>query len=443
MRFRPYSSPEFPNDNHRLHLGASWVCLTPTGQPRAVMRAHQPEAAELVPLTPLPPRAVEPTPPTVGATPSTRIPLPPASVVQSLLQRSRDGLGFSICVPDPQLFSEWDRPAATDELHLTSAPGPLLSQLLERFDDLSFAATELEEPSPATHRSAVATLDAQPGHEELVPPVLEAEASVPPPVAELIENLPPSTPMNEGQRFDDDRALNAELFEVLKTLEIIDSETEFAPLDAPPSGVHSTPVLGRSAVDDLADAVAEALCAEFAAAAEPLDAAHPASDVQLPAATLGSRPGQDGQAPDADGAPHCDPQLAPDHYAEFVNALCDVALRAGATRAAAVLPRLMEGKLVDSSALADDVVDCLHQAGIASLRGSCLEPSDAFKANASAWQQVLRGTSDDLSACGDTLDGFAACLLGALLGPQSDAKQLRRDLRRRGVAAFGMLYVAD
>ncbi len=416
MRFRPYSSPEFPNDNHQLHQGACWVCLTPTGQPRAVMRAPHPEAPPaLVQLTPLPPSVSEER---AESPPSSKIPLPPVSVVQNLLQRSSDGAGFSIHVPDAQLFGDWERPAPTDELHLTSAPGPLLSQLLQRVDSLSFPPVTAEAPEAL--------------------PVLEPEASAPPPVAELIENLPASSPMNEGQALEDDRALSAELFEVLKTLEIIDSESEFAPLDAPESGVQHAPTLTRSAVDDLADAVAEALCAEFAAGSAETGSEALAIDELIPAAM----PSSAVAAAPVPAQERAEPEQAPDHYAGFIAALSEVAMGCGATRAAAVLPRLLDGKLLDASALSDDVVACLQQADIASLRGSCIEPSDTFKANASAWALVLRGASDDLSACGDTLDGFAAGLLGALLGPGSDAKSLRRELRKRGVAAFGMLSVA-
>lgn len=430
MRFRPYSSPEFPNDNHQLHLGASWVCLTPTGLPRAVMRApQQAEQPTLVPLTPLPPCVAETL--IESQAPDSKIPLPPASVVQSLLRRSPDGMGFTICVPNAQLLDEWERPARTDELHLTQAPGPLLSSLLERFDQLTFDVgaqgtdprdVDACEPPPAADQAP----ETRRSH-DVREAVFEPEASVPPPVAALIDDLPPSTPMNEAQREDDDRALSAELFEVLKTLEIIDTETEFAPFNAPASGVHGAPVITRSAVEDLADAVAEALCAEFGVS-EKLE---PSAQLVIPTETFA-----------AAAAETSKDTPAPDHYSEFIAALCEVAMESGATRAAAVLPRLLEGKLLDSSALSDEVQECLQRAGIAILRGSCIEPSDDFKQNASAWARVLSGASDDLSACGDTLDGFAASLLGALLGPSSDTKGLRRELRKRGVAAFGMLAVA-
>jgi hypothetical protein len=57
---------------------------------------------------------------------------------------------------------------------------------------------------------------------------------------------------------------------------------------------------------------------------------------------------------------------------------------------------------------------------------------------------VLDGSSADLSACGSTtLDVWGAELLDALLSiPRERADDLRRALRQRGVAAFGMLAAA-
>jgi hypothetical protein len=67
--------------------------------------------------------------------------------------------------------------------------------------------------------------------------------------------------------------------------------------------------------------------------------------------------------------------------------------------------------------------------------------SDSFEQTSSAWRSVLSGATDDLSSCGTTtLDRFGAELLAALLEvPKSRVEELRRELRRRGVAAFGMI----
>ena len=50
----------------------------------------------------------------------------------------------------------------------------------------------------------------------------------------------------------------------------------------------------------------------------------------------------------------------------------------------------------------------------------------------------MRGTSEDFSACGDAmLDEWAADLLARLVGGPTRATTLKRELRDRGVAAFG------
>lgn len=57
------------------------------------------------------------------------------------------------------------------------------------------------------------------------------------------------------------------------------------------------------------------------------------------------------------------------------------------------------------------------------------------------WRRLLLGQAGDLSACGDTtLDDWASAFVGACLGYDAAATAaVRRALRQRGVAAFGML----
>jgi hypothetical protein len=60
-----------------------------------------------------------------------------------------------------------------------------------------------------------------------------------------------------------------------------------------------------------------------------------------------------------------------------------------------------------------------------------------------AWQGILRGDGDDLAACGRaTLDEWAADIVARLLGNPVHAAALRRELRQRGVAAFGLVAQA-
>ncbi len=62
---------------------------------------------------------------------------------------------------------------------------------------------------------------------------------------------------------------------------------------------------------------------------------------------------------------------------------------------------------------------------------------------AAAWQAILRGESEDFSACGaSTLDEWSSMLVAAALGEPARADSLRRELRRRGVAAFGLVVEA-
>jgi len=67
----------------------------------------------------------------------------------------------------------------------------------------------------------------------------------------------------------------------------------------------------------------------------------------------------------------------------------------------------------------------------------------SIRTAAAAWQAILRGESEDFSACGaSTLDEWSSMLVAAALGEPARADILRRELRRRGVAAFGLIVEA-
>jgi len=129
---------------------------------------------------------------------------------------------------------------------------------------------------------------------------------------------------------------------------------------------------------------------------------------------------------------------ARDKFSSFASALADVALAHGASRAAACLPGLLGASEVPAGALGPELEDGLIARGVLGADG---RKSDAFLQTSSAWRRVLSGETDDLSSCGTTtLDRFGAELLAALLGwPKSRVEDLRRELRRRGVAAFGVI----
>ena len=145
-------------------------------------------------------------------------------------------------------------------------------------------------------------------------------------------------------------------------------------------------------------------------------------------------------APEAALEPEPAPEPAPalDGFSSFVCALVDVAHAHGATRAAACLPSLLGAAALRAGSLGAELEKTLAERGILAAGG---RKSDAFEQTSSAWRRVLTGETDDLSCCGTTtLDRFGAELLSALLGlPKSRVEELRRELRRRGVAAFGVI----
>ena len=132
------------------------------------------------------------------------------------------------------------------------------------------------------------------------------------------------------------------------------------------------------------------------------------------------------------------PAASDDPFTILLGTLVDVALGAGSPHVASVLPALLlEGRL--EQRMADEVVQALAEANIAS--GTELTP--AFVAQTHAWRAILLGTSDDFGACGAAmLDEWAADSVARLLGAPSRATALRRELRSRGVAAFGLVEAA-
>jgi hypothetical protein len=103
------------------------------------------------------------------------------------------------------------------------------------------------------------------------------------------------------------------------------------------------------------------------------------------------------------------PEPAPsvDPYAAFLGVLVDAASAVGHTVEVAVL---------DAAFAADPV--------------------------AVAWRAILHAESEDFTLCATTLDEWASTTLAAVLGAPAKATVLRRELRARGVAAFGLVLEA-
>jgi hypothetical protein len=131
----------------------------------------------------------------------------------------------------------------------------------------------------------------------------------------------------------------------------------------------------------------------------------------------------------------------PAAFAHFESALVSALMAKGASRSAALVPRLLRLEPLPAEALAKDVQLTLQSRGY--LDGNA-RYSQKYRELCSAWSAVLHGSSQDFAACGTTtLDRFGAELVAALLAvPVTRADELRRELRKSGIAAFGVLEAA-
>ena len=69
--------------------------------------------------------------------------------------------------------------------------------------------------------------------------------------------------------------------------------------------------------------------------------------------------------------------------------------------------------------------------------------TQTLRAQALAWQGVLCGESEDFAACGGgMLDEWCAALVAGVMGQATRADGVKRELRKRGVAAFGLVEQA-
>jgi hypothetical protein len=141
-------------------------------------------------------------------------------------------------------------------------------------------------------------------------------------------------------------------------------------------------------------------------------------------------------------APQLEPSAPESPFERFTAAISRVAMGRGATRAGAAAIALLTTGRVGPESLSPTLLDALVRRRI--LVAGTGHVSAEFAAATGAWRAVLEGTEGDLSACGSTLlDAWAAELLACVMGGMpSDVAELKRELRREGVAAFGLLAVA-
>ena len=146
--------------------------------------------------------------------------------------------------------------------------------------------------------------------------------------------------------------------------------------------------------------------------------------------------------PESEIEPAAEHGAEPDPFEHLVEVMAKVALAAGATRAAALLPSLLRGEAVEESALGQERTAALVDRGVFAKSGRGFVLSERVLGTAVAWSRVLRGESCDLGECDGTLDSWLGQLIADLLGAPQRGDELRRELRGHGVAAFGLIVEA-
>ncbi len=135
-----------------------------------------------------------------------------------------------------------------------------------------------------------------------------------------------------------------------------------------------------------------------------------------------------------------------DEFARLTSALRDVARSLGADdEAIACLDALFGHTRLDGIAT-ERAAEALLAGGVIAPTATGIARSSGFTAKVVAWQGILRGESEDFSLSDggalEPLDEWAADVLARVLGPPARADGIRRELRRRGIAAFGLVAAA-
>ena len=138
------------------------------------------------------------------------------------------------------------------------------------------------------------------------------------------------------------------------------------------------------------------------------------------------------------------PAIEADGFSTLVAVLESVTgATGGSAESITALRALLGVERLGGGALEGETVDALVAAGLGERTDHGPARSPALTREVLGWQALLRGETDDMSSCGAApLDEWCARLVACALGQSARIDGLRRDLRRRGVAAFGLVEVA-
>ena len=136
-----------------------------------------------------------------------------------------------------------------------------------------------------------------------------------------------------------------------------------------------------------------------------------------------------------------------DPFTRLVSSLEEVARGLGARdEGIACLAALFGQTRLDGFNPGERAVEALVAADVVARGARGFSRSQTFTAKVLAWQGILRGESEDFSlpdgGALEPLDEWAADLVARIVGLPGREEGIRRDLRRRGIAAFGLVAEA-
>lgn len=150
--------------------------------------------------------------------------------------------------------------------------------------------------------------------------------------------------------------------------------------------------------------------------------------------------------------PLAEPEPAPlpgpeitNYFAIYLTTLAEVARAHGVhDDVVGAIPGILGADRLEVRSLDEALVEGLVTRGLLTRGESGLVVRcDAVVRTAAAWRGALDGAEPDFSACGTAmLDEWSADLVARLAGTPQKTEILRRELRGRGVAAFGLLVEA-
>jgi len=367
---------EFPNDNPALHDGALVVVTSVRGG----FTVELPERRAPIALAPEPPVLETP----VELTPE------PIALVADLVAELEPVLG-------------------EDE----EAP-PLDHGVEPEHDGLLEALMEAVEPIAAAEPIAAEPIAEEPIAEEpiAVEPVAVEPAALEPAAVEPVAVEPDALePASLEEPTEPDAIAVADWAEEWKPEEVslegaVPAPAESAVVLAAPA--ESGVVLAAAAIEEPA---------EEPIVVEPIEAFEPAevyATSELP--------------PESD-----------DPFHVFVVTVADACVAAGELAVAAALPSLLFTGQIAEGRADDQAMAALVAAGWLEREEGGFRIREPLRSEALGWQAILRGTSDDFGACGPLpLDEWSARLVAGLCAKPEKETVFRRELRSRGVAAFGL-----